>query len=85
MIVVSVVLAVTIILMDFLLTYIISLLISILITLERLNQSEPNFHTGLLTGIARPRSKWASQVTCSLLNIGLLPPENSDTSDFDKV
>ena len=27
------------------------------ITLERLNQSEPNFHTRLLTEIARPGSK----------------------------
>ena len=27
------------------------------ITLERLNQFEPNFHTLLLTGIARPSSK----------------------------
>ena len=27
------------------------------ITLERLNQSKPNFHTWLLTGIARPSSK----------------------------
>ena len=27
------------------------------ITLERLNQSDPNFHTRILTEIARPRTK----------------------------
>ena len=45
------------------------------ITLERLNQSKPNFHTRLLTEIARPCMKWASQVTCDPTpNMGLLPP-----------
>ena len=35
------------------------------ITLERLNQSEPNFHTRLLAEIARQVQKWVSQVTCN--------------------
>ena len=47
------------------------------ITLEGHNQSEPNFHTQLLSRIARQVRKWASQVTCNPLpppNRGLLPP-----------
>ena len=44
------------------------------ITLEKLNQSEPNFYTWLLSRKLGQVRKWASQVTCNTPNRGFSAP-----------
>ena len=53
------------------------------ITLERLNRSEPNFHTWLLTGIARPSSKMgiAGHIYANPPNWWLLPSPQENSND----
>ena len=58
-----------------------------IITLERLNQSKPNFHTWLLTGVAQPSSNMVITGNMQFPLIGGFCPHpgNKHTSDFNQT